>query len=124
MSLGAISGGQEDGRTSNRVKLLSNYASGCPYFGQPLALIFNKTTFPTINQLVQVKICIYNMSSITRQGQLFSNSEAAMLFKHYPSFPTSIMMIIVAAISSPADKLHWVFQMYDKDNSNTIQVVI
>ena len=128
MSLGAISGGQEDGRTSNRVKLLSNYASGCPYFGQPLAvklaLIFNKTTFPTKNQLVQVKICIYNISNITRQDQLFSNSEAAMLSKDYPSFPTSIMMIIVAAISSPADKLHWVFQMYDKDNSNTIQVVI
>ena len=26
------------------------------------------------------------------------------------------------ATSSPADKLHWVFQMYDKDNSNTIQL--
>ena len=47
-----------------------------------------------------------------------------MLSEHYPSFPTSVMMIIVAAISSPADKLHWVFQMYDKDNSNTIQVII
>ena len=30
---------------------------------------------------------------------------------------------MMAATSSPADKLHWVFQMYDKDNSNTIQVV-
>ena len=47
-----------------------------------------------------------------------------MLSEHYPSFPTSVIMIIVAAISSPADKLHWVFQMYDKDNSNTIQVTI
>ena len=34
------------------------------------------------------------------------------------------MIIIMAATSSPADKLHWVFQMYDKDNSNTIQVTI
>lgn len=27
-----------------------------------------------------------------------------------------------SATSSPADKLHWVFQMYDKDQSQTIQV--
>ena len=27
------------------------------------------------------------------------------------------------ATSSPKDKLHWVFQMYDKDNSNSIQLV-
>ena len=74
--------------------------------------------------MVQVKRCIYNIGNITRQGQLFSNSEAEMLSEHYPSFPTSVLMIIVAAISSPADKLHWVFQMYDKDNSNTIQVII
>ena len=66
----------------------------------------------------------YIIRNITRQGQLYSNSKAAMLSEHYPSFPTSVMMIIVAAISSPADKLHWVFQMYDKDNSNTIQVII
>ena len=27
-----------------------------------------------------------------------------------------------SATSSPADKLHWVFQMYDKDKSKTIQL--
>ena len=34
-----------------------------------------------------------------------------------------IVTFLAAATSSPADKLHWVFQMYDKDNSNSIQVL-